>query len=100
MLTIAYRKAFNSSFINLPNDTFNSLENCVWYGPKGFTSKSALHPVYGRELHRLFQVILKVPNVTSIESREYLEQLRHDESTTIASVAEVYVYIQKQCALT
>ncbi|OKL55903.1 hypothetical protein UA08_08808 [Talaromyces atroroseus] len=74
--------------------------NCVWQGPEGFSSKPALCPVYGYELNRLFREILKVPNATSADVKEYLEQLRHDKSTTMADVTEVYVYLQNHCANT
>ncbi|KAF2262892.1 hypothetical protein CC78DRAFT_605161 [Lojkania enalia] len=94
------RKAFGNSLVNLPNGQYEHLKSCVWHGPKGSSSKPALYPVYGYELDRLFREILKVQNATSTEAQEYLEQLRHDESTTMAGVAEVYVFIQKHCANT
>jgi hypothetical protein len=98
MLTVINRKAFGSSFVNLPNREYEWLDSCVWQGPKGFSSKPALRPGYGHELDRLFRQILKVPNATSAEVQEYLEQLRHDESTTMADVTEVYVFLQNHCA--
>jgi len=98
MLTVVNRKAFGNAFVNLPNGEYKSLANCVWHGPKGFSSKPALFPVYGNELKRLFQEILKVSNVTSADAREYLEQLRDDEGTTMAGVAEVYVFLQRHRA--
>lgn len=100
MLTVVNRKAFGNAFVNLPNYGYERLKSCVWHGPKGFSSKPTLRPVYGHELDRLFHEILKIPNATSAEAREYLEQLRDDESTTIADVAEVYVFLQKHRANT
>lgn len=98
MLTVVNRNAFGNAFVALPDHKYERLKSCVWHGPTGFSSKPVLHPVYGRELDRLFREILKVPNVTSAEAQEYLEQLRDDESTTMADVAEVYVFIQKHSA--
>jgi hypothetical protein len=98
MLTVINRKAFGSHIINLPNRHLRFLDSCVWQGPKGFSSKPALRPVYGHELDRLFREILKVPNATSAEVLEYLEQLRHDKSTTMTDVAEVYVFLQDHYA--
>jgi hypothetical protein len=98
MLTVINRKAFGNPLVNLPNRKYEMLKSCVWQGPKGFSSKPALCPVYGRELDRLFREILKVPNATSAEVQEYLEQLRHDRSTTMADVTEVYVFLQNHCA--
>jgi hypothetical protein len=98
MLTVVNRKAFGNAFVNLPNYEYERLKSCVWHGPKGFSSKPVLHPVYGHELDRLFREILKVPNATSAEAQEYLEQLRDDKSTTMADVAEVYVFLQKYSA--
>lgn len=98
MLTVVNRKAFGNAFVDLPNYEYERLKSCVWHGPKGFSSKPVLHPVYGHELDRLFREILKVPNATSAEAQEYLEQLRDDESTTMADVAEVYVFLQKHSA--
>ncbi|KAF1960437.1 putative heterokaryon incompatibility protein [Byssothecium circinans] len=94
------RKAFGNVFVNLPKYKYDLLKNCVWHGPKGFSSKPALRPVYGHELDRLFREILKVPNATSTEARECLEQLRDDKSTTMADVTEVYVFLQKHHATT
>jgi hypothetical protein len=74
------------------------LENCVWHGPKGFSIKSALGPIYGHELDRLFRGILKVPNATSGEMYELLMHLKDDESTTIANVTDVYVFLQGHCS--
>jgi hypothetical protein len=93
MLTIINRTAFHNHIINL-NHNCRFLDSCVWQGPKGFSSKPALCPAYGHELSRLFREILKVPNATSAEVQEYLEQLRHDKSTTMADVTEVYVFLQ------
>lgn len=98
MLTVINRNAFEYHFVNLPNRKYKFLESCIWQGPKGFSSKPALRPVYGHELDRLFREILKVPNATSAEIQEYLEQLRHDESSTMADVIEVYVFLQNHCA--
>ncbi|KAF2276420.1 uncharacterized protein EI97DRAFT_458354 [Westerdykella ornata] len=92
------KKAFGNAFVNLLNDEGERLKSCVWHGPKGFSSKPALQPVYGHELDRLFREILEVPNVTGAEAREYLQQLRDDKSTTMADVTEVYVFLQKHCA--
>lgn len=98
MLTATNRKAFGNTFINLPNGKYEFLERCVWQGPKGFSSKPALCPVYGHELERLFREILEVPNTTGTEVKEYLEKLMDDKSTTMSDVTEVYVFIQKHCA--
>lgn len=95
MLTVIARKAFGNHFINLPEHNSTRLISCVWQGPKGFSSKPTLRPVYGSELDRLFQKILKVPDATAIEALEYLEQLRGKRSTSMADVTEVYVYLQK-----
>lgn len=95
MLTVINRKAFGKAYVNLLNGKFRDLKSCVWHGPKGFSSKPALHPVYSHELDRLFREILKVPNTTIAEAREYLEQLKDDKSTTMADVTEVYVFLQK-----
>lgn len=97
MLTTINRKAFGNPFVNLPNCKYELLERCVWQGPKGFSSKPVLRPVYGHELDRLFREILEVPNATSAEVQEFLEQLRHDKSTTMADVTEVYIYLQNYC---
>lgn len=99
-LTVVNRKAFGNPLVDLLNYDHERLKSCVWHGPKGFLSKPALLPVYGHELDRLFRGILKVPNVTSAEAREYLELLEDDESTTMADVTEVYVFLQKHCANT
>lgn len=99
-LTVLNRKAFGDAYINLPNEEFERLNNCAWQGPTSFLSKPVLRQVYGHELDRLFQGILKVPNVTSAEAQEYLRELRGDESATMADVAEVYVYLHKYCAST
>lgn len=96
MLTVL-RKAFGNGDVNLPNDDFKRLKSCVWHGPKGFSSKPALYPVYGHGLEKLFREILKVPNATSEEALEYLETLRNDGSTSMADVAEVYEFLQKYC---
>lgn len=98
MLTVINRKAFGDAFVKLPNHKCERLKSCVWHGPKGFSSKPVLRSVYGHELYRLFREILKVPNATSAEAREYLEQLRGDRSTTMADVTEVYVFLQKHRA--
>lgn len=98
MLTATNRNAVGNNSVNLPKGGIQCLRNCVWQGPKGFSSKPALYPVYGRELNRLFQDILGVPNATSAEVGKYLEQLMNDESTTMADVTEVYVYLQNHCA--
>jgi hypothetical protein len=95
MLTVINRKAFGSAIINLPNKKFRYLTSCVWHGPKGLSSKRVLHSVYGYKLERLFRKILNVPNATSSEAREYLEQLRNNATTTMGEVAEVYVFLQK-----
>ena len=100
ILTIIDRKAFSSADINLPNSDFKQLESCVWHGPEGFSSKPALYLTYGNELDRLFREILKIPNATSSDALEYLEQLKDDDSTTMTDVAEVYVFIRKHCANT
>ncbi|KAI7975524.1 hypothetical protein EIK77_005890 [Talaromyces pinophilus] len=92
------KEAFGYHVINLPNRNCRFLDSCVWQGPKGFSSKPALLPVYGHELDRLFRKILKVPNATSAEVLEYLEQLRHDETTTMTDVAEAYVFLQNHYA--
>ncbi|KUL87498.1 hypothetical protein ZTR_04598 [Talaromyces verruculosus] len=92
------KKAFDNHIINLPDLNWRFLDSCVWQGPKGFSSKPALHPVYGHELDRLFRKILKVPNATSAEVLEYLEQLRHDETATMTDVAEAYVFLQNHYA--
>jgi hypothetical protein len=100
ILTVVNRKEFGNAVVNLPNYEYKRLESCIWRGPKGFSSKPALRQVYGHELNRLFREILKVPNATSVEAQKYLEQLMNDESTTMAYVAEVYVFLQKYCAST
>lgn len=100
MLTVINRNAFGNAFVDLPNYEYERLKSCVWHGPKGFSSKKALQPVYGHELGPLFQEILKVPTVTGAEAREYLEHLRDDKLTTMADVTEVYVFIQKYRAMT
>ncbi|KAH8697486.1 putative heterokaryon incompatibility protein [Talaromyces proteolyticus] len=92
------KEAFGNHLVNLPNGKYECLESCVWQGPKGFSSKPALRPVYGHELDRLFREILEVPNATSAEVQEYLEQLGHDRSTTMADVTELYVFLQNHCA--
>lgn len=97
MLTIINRNAFGDAVINLPNENYKDLKNCVWYGPEGYSSKPALRPVYGDALDRLFRVILKVPNATSTDARKYLGQLRNDLSTKMADVVEVYVFLQTHC---
>lgn len=118
MLTVINRNAFGNHCINLPNRNCMFLAGCVWQGPKGFFSswpplrpvygsvwqrpkgfsKPALCPVYGHELDRLFRKILKVPNATSAQVLEYLEQLRHDETTTMTDVAEAYMFLQSHYA--
>lgn len=98
MLAVINRIAFVNHIINLPNRNSRFLDSCVWLGPKGFSSKPALCPIYGHELDRLFRDILKVPDVTSAEALEYLEELKHGESTTMTDVAEVYVFLQEHYA--
>jgi hypothetical protein len=94
VLTVITRKAFRNRVINLPEHNKMRLSSCVWQGPKGFSSKPTLRPVYGPELDRLFQKILKVPDATGAEALEYLEQLRGKKSTSMADVTEVYIYLQ------
>ena len=91
MLTVVDRKAFSNAWVNIRNGRYVPLERCVWYGPKKFPSKPLLHSIYGHELDLLFRQILGVPNVTSAEAREYLQQLRGDKSTTMSDVDEVYM---------
>lgn len=98
MLTVINRNAFCNHVVNISNGNYKRLDNCIWQGPKGFSSKPALCPVYGHELDRLFQEILKAPNATSAEVQKYLQRLRHDKSTTMADVTEVYVFLQNHCA--
>ncbi|KID97303.1 ATPase-like, ATP-binding domain protein, partial [Metarhizium majus ARSEF 297] len=88
------KKAFGNQLVNLPNDEYKRLRSCVWHGPKDFLSKPALYPVYGHGLDRLFRDILEVPDATCAETLEYLETLRNNESTTMADVAEAYVFLQ------
>jgi hypothetical protein len=95
MLTVVNRKAFDTACVKFPNCEIYRLESCVWDARKGFLSKPVLYPVYGDKLSELFQSILKVPNATSAEAREHLEQLRDDDSTTMADATEVYVFLQK-----
>lgn len=98
MLAAINRIAFLNHTINLPNHNSRFLGECIWLGPKGFSSKPALCSIYGHELDRLFRDILKVPNATSAEALKYLEELKHGESTTITDVAEVYVFLQEHYA--
>jgi hypothetical protein len=95
VLTVITRKAFGNRFINLGEHNYTRLRSCFWQGPKGFSSKPTLRPVYGPELDRLFQMILKVSDATGAEALEYLEQLRGKTSTSMADVTEIYVYLQK-----
>ncbi|EFZ02032.1 hypothetical protein MAA_01614 [Metarhizium robertsii ARSEF 23] len=88
------KKAFGNQLVNLPNDEYKRLRSCVWHGPKDLLSKPALYPVYGHGLDRLFREILEVPDATCAETLEYLETLRNNESTTMADVAEAYVFLQ------
>src|SRR3954463_12416998 len=94
MLIVVDREAFDGHYVRLQDNGIELLGECVWDGPKGFPCKPVLLSLYGRELDRLFQDILNVPNATGAEVQEYLEQLRKDDSTTITDVTEVYVYIQ------
>jgi hypothetical protein len=71
------------------------LEDCVWSGPRGFSSKPALLPVYGRKLARLFQQILKISDVTVAEALEYFKQLKDIKTTTIADVIDTYVFLHE-----
>jgi hypothetical protein len=95
MLTVANRAAFVNALVKLPNHKFALLESCVWHGPKGFSSKPALLPVYGYELNHLFRTILEVPNATATEAGVHLLQLRENNSTTMADVAEAYLFLQE-----
>jgi hypothetical protein len=97
MMIFVYRNAFRGHCLNLPNREVTRLESCVWHAPKGF-SKPTLCAVYGPELRRLFRDTLEVPNATSTEALEFLAQLRRKKSTTIADVAQVYVFLQEHCA--
>lgn len=100
VLTKIDREAFANSPVALHNDQSQSLTNCVWIAPRGFSSRPALFPIYGDELARFFVEILGVPNVTSVEAQEHLEQLKGDKSTTLKQVAEVYVFLQTHHAST
>lgn len=95
MLTVVNRKAFGDAFVNLANDEHKLLSRCVWNGPQGIASKPALCPIYGHELSPLFRDVLEISNTTSAQARAHLEQLKDDESTTMADVAEVYVFLHK-----
>jgi hypothetical protein len=91
-----YRLVFeNNRIIHLPDQRVVGLEDCVWSGPRGFSSKSALLPVYGRKLARLFQQILKIPDVTVAEALEYFKQLKDIKTTTIADVIDTYVFLHE-----
>ncbi|KAH7305596.1 putative heterokaryon incompatibility protein [Stachybotrys elegans] len=89
------RKAFGNCFIDLSSDKYARLKSCVWYGPKGLSSKPALSQVYGNGLTRLFREILDVPNATRAEAEEHLERLRNGVFTTMKEVAEVYSFLQE-----
>lgn len=95
MLTVTNRMAFKTASIALLYSDVEGLESCVWHGPKDSLVKPALWPVYGDELDRLFRKILRVPNATSIDALEHMDQLRSDDSTTIADVTDIYVFLQK-----
>ncbi|KAK8912646.1 hypothetical protein VCV18_012325 [Metarhizium anisopliae] len=94
------KRAFGNELVNLPDDKYELLRSCVWNGPKGFTSKPALCPVYGHGLDRLFREILQVPNATCAEALEHLKTLRNDTSTVMAEVVDVYVFLQMHHATT
>lgn len=96
MLIIEHRVAFHGAFLDLPAPTYGRfLNNCVWDAPNGFSVMSALRPVYGSELCRLFREVLKVPNASATEALKYLHGLRAVKSTSMADVAGVYSYIHR-----
>lgn len=98
VLTSVNRKAFENALVPGLDSQYMHLKSCVWHAPKGFSSQPVLQPIYGRGLYRLFREILKVPNLTNGEAWVYLRQLRDDQSTTMADVAEIYVYLQDNYA--
>ena len=93
-LIVFKRDAFANRLIALPNGEFESLENCVYHGPKGFSTRPVLNLIYGSELARLFQEVLKVSNATSGDVLDHLKGLQENSSTSIADVVTVYTYLQ------
>lgn len=90
------RKTFCEEVIVLPNGDFVSANHCVFHAPPGFSSKPSLFQIYGHELSELFQVILSIPDASSTDVVDHLQQLHLDPYTTISAVAGVYNYLHER----
>jgi hypothetical protein len=94
ILITTNREAFGEILITLEDGECEDLSVCVWDAPKGFLSEPVLCALYGAELEPLFRDILEVPNLTSAKACGYLEELQEDDSTVMADVIDVYLYLQ------
>jgi hypothetical protein len=94
------RVVFRRNVIALSDETFVSASACVYDAPGGFSSKPSLVAVYGNDLFDLFQRILTIPYASATEALAYLQLLRSDARSTMATVAGVYNYLQNNCAST
>jgi hypothetical protein len=87
-------KAFSEEVIVLPSGDLASADDCVFDAPLGFSSKPSLSNIYGHELSELFHGDLGIPNASSAEVFDYLQQLRSGPSSIMSHVVGVYVYLQ------
>ncbi|KAF2104912.1 hypothetical protein NA57DRAFT_51704 [Rhizodiscina lignyota] len=86
--------AFQRDVIATPSGNFVSASNCVYHAPHAYSSKPSLFSIYGSDLTDLFQRVLDIRSATEHEVFELLQQLRSDPSTTMLTVANVYMYLQ------
>jgi hypothetical protein len=89
-------KAFCEEVIALPSGGFVSANHCVFHAPPGLSSKPSLFRIYGYELSELFQRVLSIPNASSTDALDHLQQLRLDPTTTMSAVAGVYSYLHER----
>ncbi|OBT52528.1 hypothetical protein VE04_07127, partial [Pseudogymnoascus sp. 24MN13] len=94
---VSVRNAFCKNVIALPDNTFVSAGNCVYYAPRGFQAKPSLVAIYGNDLSNLFQNILYIKFASHTEALEYLYLIRSNVSTTMQAVSSVYEYLQVFC---
>jgi hypothetical protein len=95
MLTGTNSKAFHKEVIALPSGDFVSADHCVFHAPPGFSSKPSLSRIYGHELSELFQRILSIPDASSTDAFDHLQQLSLDPATTMSAVTGVYSYLHE-----
>jgi hypothetical protein len=89
------RNAFDQAVIVLPGEDTKPRNYCVYQAPPGFALKPALAEIYGDELKELFHGILSIPDVSSSEALQHLQQLKSDASSTMSSVLGTYKYLQE-----